>query len=63
MKESAACLLQGPSKKSRQLVLKRPKLPEGFQGKVFKDSVRVGNYGEDGQLMDILLPGHSSGYW
>ena len=44
-------------------MLKRPKRPEGFQGKVFKDSVRVGNYGEDGQLMDILLPGHSSGYW
>jgi len=57
------CLLQEPSKESRQLVLKRPKLPEGCQGKVFKDSVRVRSYGVGGQLMDILLPGHSSGYW
>ena len=36
-------------------MLKRPTLPEGFQGKVFKDSVRVGSYGVGGQLMDILL--------
>ena len=32
--------MQAPSKESRQLVLKRPKLPEGFQGKVFKNRVR-----------------------
>ena len=34
------CLLQVPSKESRQLVLKRPELPTGFQGKVLKDGVR-----------------------
>ena len=28
---------RAPSNESRQLVLKRPKLPEDFQGKVFKD--------------------------
>ena len=33
------------SKESRQLVLKRPELPEGFQGKVFKDRVREGVMG------------------
>lgn len=26
-----------PRKESRQLVLKRPDLPEGFQGKVYED--------------------------
>ena len=31
---------RAPSKESRQLVLKRPELPEGFQGKVFKDRVK-----------------------
>ena len=29
-----------PSKESRQLILKRPEFPQGFQGRVFKDSVR-----------------------
>ena len=33
-------LLQVPSKESWQLVLKRPKHPDGFQGKVFKTRVR-----------------------
>ena len=32
--------MQAPSKESRQLVLERPKLPDGFEGKVFKDRVR-----------------------
>ena len=57
MKESAACLLQGPSKKSRQLVLKRPKLPEGSQGKVFKDRVEEEGCGMCDQLVYILLTG------
>ena len=30
----------GPSKENGQLMLRRPKLPNGFQGRVFKDSVR-----------------------
>ena len=31
---------KAPSKENGQLVLKRPECPEGFQGRVFKDSVR-----------------------
>ena len=46
-----------PSKDSRQLVLKRPELTEGFQGKVFKDRVRKRDCGVYDQLMDILLIG------
>ena len=34
-----------PTKEFRQLVFKRPKLLEGFQGKVFKDRVREGVMG------------------
>ena len=33
-------LLQVPSKESRQLMLKRPKLPDGFQGRGLKGKVR-----------------------
>ena len=57
MKESAACLLQWPSKKSRQLVLKRPNPHEGSQGKVFKDRVKEEDCGMCDQLVDILLIG------
>ena len=54
MKESAACLLQWPSKKSRQLVLRRLKLQRGFSGKGFKDKVRDGSRGVGVQLMNIV---------
>ena len=49
-------LLKAPRKESRQL--KRPQLPSGFQGKVFKDVVREGvaRTVRD-QLMDVLLIG------
>ena len=30
----------GPNRQNRHLMLKRPELPDGFQGRVFKDSVR-----------------------
>ena len=30
----------GPSKENGQLMLKRPKVPDGFQGRVFKGKVR-----------------------
>ena len=50
-------LLQWPSKKSRQLVLKRLKLPEGSQGKVFKDRVKEEDCGVCDQLVDIVLIG------
>ena len=40
---------------SGQLVLKRPELPEGFQGKVYKDRVRKGVCGVCDQLVDLLL--------
>lgn len=42
---------------SRQLVLKRPELSEGFQGKVFKDREREGGCGGCDQCVDILLIG------
>ena len=48
---------QAPSKESKQLVLKRPKLPEGFQENVFKDRVRERAAGVCDQLADILLIG------
>ena len=60
MKESAtfmAVYCRAPSKDSRQLVLKRPELPDGFQGKVFKDRMREGCYGVGDQFVDILLIG------
>ena len=44
MKESVT-FIAPPSKESRQLVLKRPKFLDGFQGKVFKDRVREGVVG------------------
>ena len=34
------CLLQSPSEESGQLMLNGPKLPNVFQGKVFKDRMR-----------------------
>ena len=40
-------------------MLKRPELPEGFQGKIFNDSVRRGDCGVCDQLMDLLLIGWS----
>ena len=50
-------LLQEPSKESRQLVLKRPQIPSGFQGKVFKNTVKEGVCGCVDKLMDILVMG------
>ena len=46
-------MLQAPSKESRQLVLKKPKLPDGFQEKVVKDSEGEGCSVWD-QLMDVF---------
>ena len=40
VKESAAIYCRVPSQESRQLVLRRPELSNGFQGKVFKDRMR-----------------------
>ena len=40
-----------------QLVLKRPKFPEGFQRKVYRDRVGEGGCGVCDQLVDILLIG------
>ena len=39
MKESTASIV-GPSKENGQLMLKRPKFSDGFQGRVLKDSVK-----------------------
>ena len=38
-------------------MLKRPKLHEGFQGKVFKDREKEGGCGVSDQLVGILLIG------
>ena len=45
----------GPSKKNGQLMLKRPKVPNGFQGSVFKDSVKGEGWRVPDQLMDFFL--------
>ena len=42
-----------PSKENRQLMLKRPTLPGGFQGRVFKDNI----WGESCRGHDFLLIG------
>ena len=55
MKESIAFLARS-NKESRQVVLKRPELPGGFQGNVFKDGEGEGCRMCD-QLMDVLLTG------
>ena len=49
--------VQEPSEQSRQLVLERPVLPGGVQGKVFKGMVSRRGYGVCDQLADILLIG------
>ena len=37
MKESVAFICRVSSKENRQLMLKRPEHPDGFQAKVFKE--------------------------
>ena len=56
VKESAE-FIAGAKQASRQLVLKRPKLPRGFQGKVSKDRVREEGCREYDQLMEVLRTG------
>ena len=60
-KHSIYC--RAPSRVSGQLVFKRPKVPHGFQGRVFKDRVREGDFGVPDQLMAILLIGWWGGNW
>ena len=52
-----------PSKESRQLVLKRPELCDGFQRKVLKDRVREGDCGVCDKLWTFfwLVGGKVSG--
>ena len=50
---------RAPSKESRQPVLKRHQLPDGFQRKGFKDKVREGSGAVCDQLVNILLIGSS----
>ena len=38
-------------------MLKKPELPEGFQGKVFKDRVKEGGWEMCDQLINFLLIG------
>ena len=52
-------LLQVPSKEMGQLLLKRPQLPDGFQGRVFEDSVGRGG----SQMCDQLRYNPLIGWW
>ena len=45
--------IAGPSKENGRLVLKRPKLPDSFQGGVFKGNI----WGEGCRVCDFLLIG------
>ena len=47
--------ISGPSKENRQLMLKRPELPDGFQRRVSKGSIRGEGCRVPDQLVDILL--------
>lgn len=49
------CLLHRVKQEVRQLMLKRPEPPDGFQGNVLKDKVREGDCGVCDQVVDILL--------
>ena len=51
-----------PVKESRQLVLKRPEFPDGFQGKVFNQG-EGGVCGAHDQLVNIFLIGWWCGKW
>ena len=44
-----------PSKENKQLVLKRPELPNGFQGRVFKSNIRGVGCRVPDQLVDVPL--------
>jgi len=44
MKESIAFIFSVSSKENEQLKIKRLKLPDGFQGRVFKGSNRGGEF-------------------
>ena len=52
-----------PRKECRQLVFKRPKVPSGFQRKVFRDRVRDRGCEVCDELVDILLIGWWWGNW
>ena len=43
--------IEGPSKENRWLTLRRPKLPDGFLGKIFIDKI----WGEGYRVHDVLL--------
>ena len=57
MKESAVFIAGRQVRNPGQLVLKKRKLPEGFQRKTFKDRLREGVHVVCDQLMDIFLIG------
>ena len=49
--------MQGAKQGVQSASVKRPKLPEGFQGKVYKDKVREGICRVCDQPIEILLVG------
>ena len=54
-KLSAYC--RAPSEDNGQFLLKRPELPDGIQGSVFKGNTRGVGFRVSDQLMDTLLTG------
>ena len=48
---------RAPRKENGQLMLKRPGLPDGFQARVFKDSVRGEGHRMHDQLVELPLIG------
>ena len=46
-----------PRKENKQFMFKRPKLPNSFQGRVFKGNVRDKDCRVPDQLVNILLIG------
>ena len=55
VKESTVFICRMRSKDNKQLMLKRPKLPEDFWASVSKDNIRSEGLRVNYQFMDILL--------
>ena len=58
VKESAAFTFQTPSKVNGQLTLRRPKLPDGCEGRGFKGKERRGCWGHDQRLQNPQMHWH-----
>ena len=57
VKESAAFIVRRQTRSPGQLMLKKPELPDGFQGGIFKGQVREASLRVCDQLMHSSLIG------